>query len=782
MSFADFFQAFHTGNNEGYLRDCTTTRAIPKFFAEHILRDEESRNKLPTDDDSYDKWFHNAATPRNHLNNFRKNYREELLVADLMAAIDDRDLRGLLRQFEIPDDEEENKHLLCTAIARQLKALIDGKGRAAPVIKDIYLSGNLQAPFTAYTEKAVARYSVMKLTDGNAIPLEDVFVRPTVGEKERVFSNPKNRPKCSYLEDPTLDSIRTVFQHRGYDNSKTVIIGRNGTGKSAMLQNMFVRAANAYKKTGILPVFLELRYFKQSDTLFSFLVQTVREKDGTFTAEHAHRLLLSGRCQLLLDGFDEIDPSDVNVFLHTLEQFSDQYGKVQIVLSSRATRSLSGLNGYTRLYIWPFNTEQSEQLVDRLLACCNASGKRDAVLKFVHHGFMQKDGILASNPLLLSFVTLKYSQYERYRDNSLLFYRAMYKEILTGHDDNKKPYDRVFKSVDDATQFTIVFREFCALTFRDGSRQFDSSLFEYYFNQLRLHKAFRNPHKMNSENFRSDLCSTACVMYEREDDLFYIDPGFQEFLFAEYYAQSGKEELKELLQSLKKLNYKQILRFDALDMLMSQAPEKFKLQVLLPFLENSLRGTDELHSFQTMLETCFDELHICICREASVAAAAAAVGATEIRLPRIDNYPSTILLNYILRLNGENEEHPFLLSTVEMPSGACAFSETGKLVGRIAQNSVERVLVIENLPLENYQYLQAQPANDGNGWLTDENGEPVCFGSCVEIDTYSLFDCPENYYELTSELKDNSPGTRSVFEKILRFRQTLKIERYRRER
>lgn len=118
---------------------------------------------------------------------------------------------------------------------------------------------------------------------------------------------------------------------------------------------------------------------------------------------------------------------------------------------------------------------------------------------------------------------------------------------MTGHDDNKKPYDRVFMSVDDANQFSTVFKEFCAITFKDGALQFDSTTFEAYFRQLKSHQTFENPYKMNVKNFKHDVCSTACMMYEKEYDIFYIDPGFQEFLFAEYYTQADLEEMKPLI-------------------------------------------------------------------------------------------------------------------------------------------------------------------------------------------------------------------------------------------
>lgn len=66
MRFDAFFRAFYIGESDGHLKGYTTTWAIPKFFAESILRDEKSREKLPQDDMSYDKWFQGNASPRNH--------------------------------------------------------------------------------------------------------------------------------------------------------------------------------------------------------------------------------------------------------------------------------------------------------------------------------------------------------------------------------------------------------------------------------------------------------------------------------------------------------------------------------------------------------------------------------------------------------------------------------------------------------------------------------------------------------------------------------------------
>ena len=324
MKYDAFFRAFYIGENDGCLKGQYTTWAIPKFFAELILPDEDSRDKLPKDDFSYDKWFqeNGGGSPRNHWSNFAKHYDEDVFVEALSNNVDEANLPILFENFGIEYNEDElNKELFYRAIAQQFKAIIDGKGIAEDIISNIYTVGNVSADYMDYIDKAKQRYNVMRLIGGDEVTLKDFFVCNTLGEKERVFAE-KKQTKSPFLEDPDLLAIRKIYEKRGYDNLKTVLIGSGGCGKSLMLQYLFLKAADEYSKTGVLPVFLELRHIKQSDEILDYLVETVKSKDDKFDDTAAKKLLASGKCQLLLDGFDEIDPSDVGVFVDDCRYYS----------------------------------------------------------------------------------------------------------------------------------------------------------------------------------------------------------------------------------------------------------------------------------------------------------------------------------------------------------------------------------------------------------------------------------------------------------------------------
>ena len=790
MKYDAFFRAFYIGENDGCLKGQYTTWAIPKFFAELILPDEDSRDKLPKDDFSYDKWFqeNGGGSPRNHWSNFAKHYDEDVFVEALSNNVDEANLPILFENFGIEYNEDElNKELFYRAIAQQFKAIIDGKGTAEDIISNIYTVGNVSADYMDYIDKAKQRYNVMRLIGGDEVTLKDFFVCNTLGEKERVFAE-KKQTKSPFLEDPDLLAIRKIYEKRGYDNLKTVLIGSGGCGKSLMLQYLFLKAADEYSKTGVLPVFLELRHIKQSDEILDYLVETVKSKDDKFDDTAAKKLLASGKCQLLLDGFDEIDPSDVGVFVSKLDKFTDKYNKVQVVITTRNNEYLTGLHGYIKLYVWPFEPKQSYQLIDKILTYQGETGAREAVIEYIDNGFLKKDGVFSSHPLLLTYVTMKYPSFKRFNEDPSLFYRVTFDALVSGHDDNKKPYDRVFMSVDDATQFTTVFKEFCALTYRDGKKVLENGDFSRYFGMLKSHKEFKNPYKMNEKNFLHDLCSTACMMYEKEYDLYYIDPGFQECMFADYYANAEPEEILELVTALQKTSFEMLERFDALDMFNKASELKFKFYVLLPFLDKIFKTKDDSKSFMNFLQVCFKSVNIVNVNEAMQVLFMSELGVNKLLYPREENYSKTVLLNYILRDIGVDPDYRFCLYAKELSVSGAEMKAlqipenanvTGMVIGQATELQGEKCLLIDCKPMDVYtQFKKEHLSGEQNVYLVDGNKELICFGSRLTVTGYDIASEPEEFVDLSSNVIENSDDSYKMFLRLKEYHKRLQVEKF----
>lgn len=801
LIYSDICNAFYISEEESEknivefgLNSVTSQGGIAETIITLGWSEETTDGILPDNISTYNKWFYGKTGQKPAVwKRFQKDYREEKYVKLLESDINDEVLPLIAKKLnvKIPRGKQVNKHMLATAVARQMCEFAKSKktkNEADSVFAEVYFASEIQTEFSRYIDKASERYNVMKLIGGDEVPLDKFFVCNTIGQKERVFAD-KTRIKCTYLENPDMRKLRDMFSNRGLDNLRTLLIGSGGCGKSLMMQHLFLTAAKEYENSGVLPIFLELRHFKQSQEILQFIVETVTSTGESFSVEDANSLLLAGKCQLLFDGFDEIDPTDIDSFLQKMKDFVAKYDKVQIVITSRQNDSLTGINQFMKLYVWPFEEKQSLELIDKILEYQGEAGARETVLEYINNGFLKKDGVFVSHPLLLTYVTMKYPQYSRFNADPSLFYKVTFEALVSGHDDNKKPYDRVFKSVDNAEQFTIVFREFCALTYRDGVLELDSHSFEEYFNQMKSYKGFENTHKMNIKNFKHDVCSTACIMYEKEFDIFYIDPGFQECLFAEYYSVAPEDEVVQLLQSLEKTSFTKLTHFEALDMLCKLSREKFRYKILLPFLDGIFKTKNEQETFRNFLYICFDDVTVVSINEAVQYLMMKNLGVRKVLYPQKENYPRTILLNYILRDMGETPDFTFSLYTKEcsvedgelqvlqLPEDA---EITGMIIGQDAKVENERCLLIDSKPIGAYEYFwKEHKEGKQDAYLVDENKELIQFGRQITIEGYYLKTEPDEFDGVIQNVTENSAKTYDMFLRLKAYYKKLKIEKHR---
>lgn len=774
-TYADLCQAFYISTTEGGLKDNTSQGKIAEFFVSLAMTEDKAAEVMPTNPSSYDKWFSgiNGQQPK-VWKAFKECYKEEQYVEKLLKALNEVHIGTVIKKLGIVPGKDINKQRFAVAVARQMIALAEGKGKAENIMQDVYLVDEIDCDFADYVTKATERYNVMKLIGGSEVALEDYFVCNTIGDKQRVITD-KTKPKCEIIEDASIEKIRGMYwNRRRYDNRKSILIGCGGSGKTLMMQHLFLEGISKFPETGVLPIFLELRNFTQSDEIEAFIWKTVSVKDPSFTEDICHRMLLDGRCPLLMDGLDEIDPSDINDFHSKLNAFMDEYSRTQVILASRECDAITGLNGYVNLYVWPFDPDQSEKLVDKILEVSGEQQKKATILDYINNGFIRKDGAFSSHPMLLTFVAMNYPQYESFNGNHLLFYKKAYEALLTGHDDNKKPYDRVFHSVDDSDQFSKVFREFCAKTYKDGKNALDEEEFLKYFEALESYKSFENTSKMTLKKFKHDVCSTACMMYEKELKLWYIDPGFQEFLFVEYYSTTSSEETRELGQKLAGMPYGEYGSLDAFEMLYESEPAKVDVCIFLPFLNEIFKnGYTDKDSFRAFLAIGYEKLSFCsVNKDAVNKYKKNDESASQLATKNI-NEPATIILTWLLK----------------KMDVAPMFSYNTVLFNPEGDKYAKRVLAGEYVRLNGKSdslmlrpYLKSQfehkdyfiRVNNTDSLIKDDVDNFVCFGYDYEIDTLDIEDEPDTFNLLVEEMMNDSCGAYIAFRALKEYHKKLR--------
>ncbi|MDO4650815.1 MAG: NACHT domain-containing protein, partial [Eubacteriales bacterium] len=469
MKYCDFLQHFYDADRQvkSTLIAMNSQSDIARFFFELPFCGEVPE-KYIFEGTTYKKWFTGPNKPRKGAwDAIEKNFDDACLnkcIGILTSKIKKETISLLAESFDITCSSPNtiNKQNLAEAIIRQFRAIVSGHGDATDIVAQTYYSKEKPAVFGEYIRKAVNAYKRMTILGGKECLLDECYVCNNIGTRPGVFVRNKN----GLIYDATLEKLKS-FDRRA-ETKNTLLIANGGMGKSLMLQHLFIDAAEKYPETGLLPVFIELREFSfNHDELFDIIVNTVQNMDETFTEENAHQMLTAGRCQLLLDGIDEIDPQDIKEFQRKLSNFQRRYPDNQIVMTSRDCDAYSGIKGFVRLYLLPFDNAQSEELVNRLLVDENEDA-RAVVAECIDGNFIKKDGAFVSNPMMLTFVVAHCNNLRDLREKRYLFYKEAYEAIVLDHDKDKTAYERIFRSVNDSEEFTEVFQEFCAVTYRQG--------------------------------------------------------------------------------------------------------------------------------------------------------------------------------------------------------------------------------------------------------------------------------------------------------------------------
>lgn len=606
MKYKDFLQPFYNKDKDHpVLKGIKTKANIAIYFLE-LSFGEDIPPEIEFSEDTSKKWFY-----KNNTNNPSKKYwiaiekvfNENKFFSELFNNINDDFVPSIASHFGITpiDNEVVNKKALVKALTLQFKDFVKGKGEADNKIKDFYYSKLPQINYSSYLAKTIKLYEVMTILGGTECKLEDCYVCNHISTRPEVF------PTQNIIKNATVEDLSN-FDKRG-PVKRILLIGGGGSGKTLMLQHLFVDSANLYNHHKELPIFIELKNFRFYQTsLFEYIFETVVNIDESFSREELHKLLSLGKCQLFLDGMDEINPSDIKLFQYEINKFLIKYSSNLVIMTSRFSDAYCGIKGFVKLYILPFNMEQSQFLVDKLLMHTNPEAK-EKLQNIISNGFIRVNGFFVTNPMMLTYLFNNYQSLEPNKGKMYDFYNKAYKAIIFDHDNEKIAFDRIYYCVDNSEEFEKFFSAFCAITFINGDFEFSSASFEDYFNTIKRMITPSNPKRFTCKEFLYDACSTACMMINQNTSIIYIDPIFQEYMFARYYAYATSEKLNQLYKILKLKPSTQYDRWDAFKMLYEISPIKMGIIVILPLLSQIFSDKTDEEAFLAFIKIGFDNIY-----------------------------------------------------------------------------------------------------------------------------------------------------------------------------
>lgn len=785
MKYFEFFQKFYMGRSAAAITGHKSKEKIPEYIMKAGLADEW-HYVLPVSGSSYAKWMSTTTSHRDPegiiWGTLVSHFDEGMFIDNLSRDLNDSTLGQTMLNFRIAlkKDETPDKRLFAYALAKQFYAIVQGSGDAEDEMKKFYNPTAHIRFFPKYQERATEKYSTVRLPfsdDDDERKLEEIYVcnklssRIGSGEARRRTVRSSRAPEI-IIESATLPAIA--------DYAKQVaLIAIGGMGKSMMLQHLFLDSIKRHLDTGILPIMVELRDFSEENDLFiDYILKSVMLLDATFTEKEARELMISGKCQILLDAADEIDQSDAKAFQRQLFDVMDRYPHNMYVIASRECDMVRGLkNRFKRLYLKPFEKGQSEELIEKLLPDERDEELRVGINEYLEEEFIQRHNIFKTNPMLLTFVIMKFPLVETFYGKKYLFYHTAYDTMVRVHDREKEAYDRIYHSAFNSEEFTMVFREFCAVTYRDRVHEFDHVTFEEYFKKLTSIEKLDNKKIMTKDNFIHDSCATTCMMYEADLKILYIDPGFQEYLFAEYNYLGEPEKIIEFGRKLWNIPLGAFDDDSAFDMFCEFSMDKVEIAYFIPFLNEIFKGKTDEAAFVSFLKNGYKKIDYQVVNSALIAKYMAKEGAEWQPLKPAIAEPSNVVFSMILK---QAEVDGLLCFAVFEKGLNYPNFMTAGIYGEdfYDGNEKKRKIVAKRVFRPDVENLSNfEKTHSADRLIRDGDEQLICFGYEYKADFSVVEKAPENYQSLIEVLKTENEDVWSGFCRVKVYYEKL-IEKH----
>lgn len=780
MKYIEFFDAFYVDRNSGAIVGHYGKGKLRVFLLKAGL--PEGYKASVSYEDTAGRWNGNDKNPEQSvwtllLNHFSVELCAETLKQNLNGSL----LKDTAVKFGINarTNEDVDKEVFAKVLSQLFMEIARGCGQAEFDIADAYRTAERKDNYRSFINKAKNSYQWMGIHGGDQGLLDKYYVCNTLAfNTNSVLNRRRLDNKDSFITDVTLQKLLDFRKNRTQkDNQNSMLIGNGGIGKTLMLQHLFMESASSYVPGGKVPVIVQLRELVLKDEdLVPCIASAFKHFEPSFQSTDVEKLLEEGRAQLLLDGLDEIDENDVRQFQIQLRNTLDRYPNNQVILVSRECEAIDGIKRwFSPFYLLKFDWTQAEQLIDKLLdGVDNAEEIKPLVADFINNGFIDKNSVFATNPMLITFIVENYEKFDLFREDLFEFYEQAYNEILEGHDAEKNAYDRIFHSVDDAEDFTKVFREFCAIAFVDKVFSFSKSSFEEYFRRLKSVDTLGNKNKMKIKTFFHDVCATACMMFEQNSKYLYIDPGFQEYLFVAYYRAEGTENSKAIGKALMGRSLKEYENRNAFNMLMNSSQDKMDICIFKPFLDSVFRGKTDEEAFRQYIISGYDILHYAVIDDAMVVEYQTACGCSSKTMNESVNEPKTVILSMLLELVDEPETFSVVLQ--EEAEGCDEFSKRSIIADKDETTSDMTLKVV---PKDEFEKTDEFEANRNvTRCIRNAEKQIVCFGHEFDIDTYIIGQTEGGFATLMTLIRSSNSSAVSSFNKLKEYYNQINRNQY----
>lgn len=441
-------------------------------------------------------------------------------------------------------------------------------------------------PFFKYLKGASDFYSCKKtlLNPEEPLPFYDLYIC-----NDLKYHRQQRNVGINEIKSEILISNGTI--QRLEEESKYIIIeGTGGIGKSMYLTHLFLSSASEYENTGIVPIFLMLKDYKESTlNILDFLLTEVNTFDNAVTQNDIVSALEDNKLVLLLDGLDEIQTLVKNNFVADLEAFIKSYPGNTVIITSRPVYSFVSYARFSLFDIQPLAKKQAINLI-RKLKFWDEEGKQ-AFIKALDRHLYSSHYQFAGNPLLLTIMLMTFSTFGEVPAKMHVFYAKAYETMARLHDATKGSFKRPLHTGLTPEDFAKYYSEFCARTYIKEILEFNEQTFSQYMGNV-IKGDSAKALGATPRQFLKDLTDYLCIMYKEGPKYYFIHRSFQEYFAAFYFAYGFDNRLTQLGEFFDEAWHRSYTD-RTFDMLYDMVPEKVEQLIFYPILSKFFKKWNE---------------------------------------------------------------------------------------------------------------------------------------------------------------------------------------------
>jgi len=323
--------------------------------------------------------------------------------------------------------------------------------------------------------------------------------------------------------DPTPINPVRLKNLDPFKNNHNIIFGTVGQGKSILMRYLL----GGEIKTGTrVPMFVELRNVEDTP-LRTFLAEKFSRLVGATADQELFTIFAEGgKISMLLDGFDEVEPSNVSRLMQEIEELSFSFPNCRIVLTSRPDSECKHLTNFHAFRIQPLT-------LDDLLGFYKKITKDSAFSARIHAAIKSsptKIRELITTPLLATLLAISYRSAQKIPLGFSEFYNDLFQILLIRHDASKLGWRRHRKSKIDDRQIQQIFEAFCFSTRKKQLTSIDiESTYEMAVTSIQETGVQAEP-----QSFLDDIKKITCLLIEEGKKVSFVHASVQEFFAARY--------------------------------------------------------------------------------------------------------------------------------------------------------------------------------------------------------------------------------------------------------